>query len=188
MNKKTLSLTIEQYKEIIEYMRSGFSGHKPNERIAACLVLEASLGLRISDILQLKLNDIVQDGGRYRLDIIEKKTSKKRTFTVPIAIYNYIELYCYKHKIKPDERIFPITERAVQKQLSIVCDYLDLHGISTHSFRKMFATKIYNNSDHNIVLVQTLLQHSSPSTTRRYIGISDKQTEEALEKHISLLM
>ena len=80
MNKKTLALTIEQYKEIIRYMRSGFSGHRPNERIAVCLVLEASLGLRISDILQLKHNDIVQDGRRYRLNIIEKKNRQEAYF------------------------------------------------------------------------------------------------------------
>lgn len=35
--------------------------------------------------------------------------------------------------------MFPITERAVQKQLHIVCDYLGYEGISTHSFRKWYA-------------------------------------------------
>ena len=105
-----------------------------------------------------------------------------------MAIYDYIELYCYKKKIQPDERIFPITERAVQKQLRIVCNYLDYKGISTHSFRKMFATEIYKDNNYNIVLVQKLLQHSSPTITQKYIGISDKQTEEALENHIALLI
>lgn len=188
MNIKTLALTTEQYKEIIKTIKEGFSGCRPNERIATCLILEASLGLRISDILQLRLIDIIKDGSRYRLDIIEKKTKKQRTFTVPEQIYNYIDLYCYKNNIKPDEIIFPIGERIVQKHLKKVCEYLGLQGISTHSFRKTFASEIYKNNDFNIVLVQKLLQHSSPSTTQRYIGIGDKQTEEALENHISLLL
>ena len=39
MNKKTTALTTEQYKEIIQTMREGFSGCRPNERIATALVL-----------------------------------------------------------------------------------------------------------------------------------------------------
>ena len=58
MNKKTKALTTEQYKEIIQAMKEGFSGCRPNERIATVLVLEGNLGLRISDILKLRLCDI----------------------------------------------------------------------------------------------------------------------------------
>ena len=59
MNKKTKTLTTEQYKEIIQTMKLGFTGCRPNERIATALVLEGNLGLRISDILKLRLCDIV---------------------------------------------------------------------------------------------------------------------------------
>ena len=86
----------------------------------------------------------------------------------------------------PHEQIFPITERAVQKQLKIVCDYLGYDNISTHSFRKMFASQIYQNNDYNIILVQQLLQHSTPAVTQKYIGISSKDIETALSNHICL--
>lgn len=76
MNKRTKALTTEQYKEIIQTMREGFCGCRPNERIATALVLEGNLGLRISDILSLRLSDIVRDGDRYRLEITEQKTKK----------------------------------------------------------------------------------------------------------------
>ena len=76
MNKKTTALTTEQYIEIITTMKEGFCGCRPNERIATTLVLEANLGLRISDILRLHLADIVRDGDRFRLDIVEQKTGK----------------------------------------------------------------------------------------------------------------
>ena len=198
MNKKTLALTKEQYKEIIDTMRKGFSGGRPNHRVATALVLEANLGIRISDIVPtkdkngnqlkgLRLCDIVKDGGRYRLDIIEKKTQKSRTFTVPTEIYNYIQQYCIDNELKRTDTIFPITERAVQKHLKAVCDYLGYDGISTHSFRKFFATNVYNDNDHNIALVQELLQHSSPVITQRYIGISRKELEVALQKNVNLL-
>ena len=91
MNKKTIALTIDQYNEIIDTMRNGFTGCRANSRIATALVLEANLGLRISDILKLRLKDIIKDGNRYRLDIIEQKTGKERNFTVPTEIYNYIK-------------------------------------------------------------------------------------------------
>ena len=86
MNKKTVALTEEQYREIISTIRNGFvcsDGHivKPNSRIATALSLEANLGLRISDILQLRLFVIVRDGDRYRLDIVEQKTKKKRGYS-----------------------------------------------------------------------------------------------------------
>ena len=197
-NKKTLALTKEQYTEIIETIRSGFLGSRPNHKIATALVLEANLGIRISDIVQtvnkdgtkregLKLKDIVKDGNRYRLNICEKKTGKSRNFTVPVEIYNYIKQYCVDNEIKSHEPIFPITERAVQKHLKLVCDYLGYEGIGTHSFRKFFATNIYLENNYNVILVQELLQHSDPKITQRYIGISSRDLEEALQKNINLL-
>lgn len=186
MNKSTVALTVEQYKEIIQTMKKGFTGCRPNERIATALMLEANLGLRISDILKLRLSDIVKDGERYRLSIVEQKTQKARNFTVPIALYQYIRCYCLDNDIAPDHIIFPVTARTVQKQLKIVCDYLDIKGISTHSFRKFYATEIYKNSNYNIALVQALLQHSSAAVTQRYIGIQQKEVEQAIENHLNL--
>ena len=86
MNRKTVALTADQYREIISTMRQGFTGCRPNDRIATALMLEANLGLRISDIVKLRLRDIVRDGERYRLSITEQKTGKARTFTVPLAV------------------------------------------------------------------------------------------------------
>lgn len=190
MNKKTRALTDEQYINIIRTLQNGFvrrSGNvfKPNKRVAAILVIEANLGLRISDVLRLRLYEIVRDGNRYRLDIIEQKTKKKRTFTVPIEIYSYIQEYALENNINPKARLFPLSERTVQHQLKEVCDYLGYRGIGTHSFRKYFATDVYVNNNYNIELVRTLLQHSSVVTTQRYIGIQSEQVENALQKHVN---
>ena len=108
MNKKTKALTTEQYKEIIQTMKEGFCGCRPNERIATILVLEGNLGLRISDILNLRLCDIVRDGDRFRLEVVEQKTGKRRIFTVPLVIQQYIENYCLRNGIQKTETIFPI--------------------------------------------------------------------------------
>ncbi len=148
MNKKTIALSEEQYVQIINAIRNGFvcaDGHmvKPNNRIATILTLEANLGMRISDILHLRLSDIIRDGERYRLNIIEKKTQKKREFTVPLEIYVYIQNYALESNINPAAKLFDISERTVQNHLQLVCDYLGFQNISTHSFRKYFATSIY---------------------------------------------
>ena len=105
-NKKSLALTKEQYENIIGAMRMGGNTFRANDRIAAALVLEANLGLRIGDILKLRLQDIVLDGARYRLDIVEEKTQKKRVFTVPQPIYQYLRVYCMDHGIASGEVIF----------------------------------------------------------------------------------
>lgn len=186
-NKTTVTLTVEQYQELIHTMLIGGAGFRPNHRIATALVLEANLGLRIEDILQLHLSDIIRDGSRYRLDIVEKKTGKKRTFTVPYQVRQYIEDYCQAAGLTATDQLFPITERAVQKYLQKVANYLGYERIGTHSFRKYYATDIYRLNGNDIVLVQELLQHSSTATTRRYIGISADRIEQAIQSHINLI-
>lgn len=187
MNKKTTALTTEQYKAIITTMKEGSGFFRPNERVATALVLEGNLGLRISDIVKLRPCDIVNDGGRFRLSIVEQKTGKQRVFTVPLVIQQYIENYCLRNGIKHSELIFPITTREVQKVLARVRDYLGYEGISTHSFRKWYATEIYKNNGYDIALVQRLLQHSSAAVTQRYIGIEPQRIEKAIEGHAELI-
>ena len=123
MNIRTTALTTEQYREIITTMKEGGAGFRPNERIATALVLEGNLGLRISDIVRLCLADIVSDGGRYRLAVTEQKTGKQRVFTVPLVIYQYIENFCLRNGIGRNELVFPLTTRAIHKQLALVCDF-----------------------------------------------------------------
>ena len=103
-----------------------------------------------------------------------------------MALYQFIRCYCIDHSIPNDAVIFPVTERAVQKQLKLVCDYLGLKGIGTHSFRKYYATEIYRNNGYNIALVQQLLQHSSAAVTQRYIGMQPREVEQAIENHLKL--
>lgn len=191
MNKRTITLTDQQYIDIITAIRTGFfhagREYKPNDRIAAALTLEANLGLRISDILHLHFCDIIKDGERYRLNITEIKTGKERGFTVPVEIREFIDQYRINYHITEKQRLFDLSERQIQKHLRAVCDHLGFTGISTHSFRKYFATQIYINNGYNIELVRQLLQHSSTAVTQKYIGIQQKEVEAALQNHIKLL-
>ena len=190
-NKKTKPLTEEQYREIITTIRTGGINFRPNDKIATALTLEAALGLRISDILQLKLSDIKRSGDRYHLDIVEQKTGKSRVFTVPARHYLYMKDYCDRNGIEDNEEMFPkLSDRGVHKYLAKVCDYLgdEYEDVSTHSFRKFYATNVYTQNGYDIVLVQKLLQHSSPAITQRYIGIESAKVEAAIENHLTELL
>lgn len=189
-NVKTVAISKDEYIKITQTISNGFNyqdvQHKPNQKIATILTIQANLGLRIGDILNLKLSSFLRDGDRYRLDITEQKTGKVREFTVPLEVYNFIKMYSLEQGISPKAKLFSITERSVQRHLKKVCDYLGYSRVSTHSFRKFFATQIYINNNHDIMLVKQLLQHAYVSTTQRYIGIQTEQVESALANHLCI--
>lgn len=190
-NYKTRAITKSEFNLIIDTIRSGFTtatGERaePSPKVAMVLILQANIGLRIGDIVKLRLSDIVFEGGRYHLDIIEEKTKKARTFTVPNQVYTYLQSYALEQGISPKSRLFPIAVRTVQYHLNRACDYLGLVGVSTHSFRKYFAVSIYTENDFNVELVRTLLQHSSVAVTQHYLSVEPKLVEQALQKHIVL--
>ena len=181
--RTTVALTDEQYKALVQLIRDGTPNKRirPNHRVAMALVLEANLGIRVSDIVRLRLSDILLDGENYRLNITEQKTGKRREFFVDPRLVFYMQSYCIDHGIDRDERIIAITTRQVQRVLHNAAEYLGYERISTHSFRKFFATKAYESSNYNLVLVQSLLQHSSAAVTQRYVHASSKEMLEALE-------
>lgn len=73
MNKKCVALTNEEYERVIDLLRNGFvyKEHmiRPNGRIATIAILETTLGLRLGDVLKLRLSSFVRDGGNWKLDI-----------------------------------------------------------------------------------------------------------------------
>lgn len=194
-NKRTVALTETEYRESIDLLRTGFELNgkivKPNPRIATIAVLQASLGLRLGDILHLTVNSIVQDGeNRFRLDINEEKTGKYRTFSVPTEIYTYIVKYALDNDISKSQRLFEISKRQISRHLNKVFKKmkLDIEKYGSHSYRKMFATQAYIDGDYDIELVRVLLQHSNVAITQNYLSISSKKIEAALEKTVKNLI
>lgn len=180
--------TNDEFKEIITTLRNGFTDndgirHKPNDQVADILVLEANLGCRIGDITSLRHDNFICDNGIWKINIIEEKTNKKRTFIVPKKVKAFIDKLNYGK----DGRIFKINEAAVWKQMRAVTDMLGLDNISSHSIRKMVANQIYDNTGHDIEAVSEFLQHSNISTTRTYIRRSDKQLEKAINNVVTIL-
>jgi len=186
MNKKSVALTKSEYEKAVKLLREGFNFngvvHKPNNQIATIVVLEATLGLRVGDILKLKLDSFVRDGNRYRLNIIEEKTKKARVFTVPDVVYTFIQDYAISIGASRDKKLFNITERQIDRFLLFVFGAMDLDtkNYSSHAFRKYFSMSVYENNNYNIELVRVLLQHSSIEITKRYLSVGTKEIESAL--------
>lgn len=186
--KETRTITEAEYTEIIKTMREGRPGFfKPNRRAAMALVLEANLGIRISDIVRLRLCDIIRDGDGWRLSIVEQKTGKARWFTVPDPVRAYIVDYCYQYGISNTEPIVQIKRRSVQDALKKVTDFLEMERVGTHSFRKFFATRIYEASGHDTELVREILQHGSLETTQRYLRVTSERIDAALHDNVVLM-
>ena len=87
--------------------------------------------------------------------------------------------YALEKNLSKDNNLFNISVRAVQKQLKIVTEHLGLSNISTHSFRKLYATLQYEKNNNNLELVKELLNHSSIATTQRYIRVSQQAINKA---------
>lgn len=188
--KTTVACTHEQYETLISTIFEGIgTAILPNPRIATALEIQANTGLRIGDIVSLRMSCIIKDGNRYRFNMFEEKTGKKRTFIIPPAVYGFLREYVDKFGIGEDDVIFSVTERQVQKHLKKVCDYLghEYVYVSTHSFRKYFGTEIYYANGCDLELVRRLYQHSSAAVTARYLGISDKKIDDALQNHVRLV-
>ena len=187
----TTSIKDSQYKEMIEIIREGYTDfdgvtHRPNMQLATILILEANLGCRIGDIISMTTDSIIDDGGIFKLNIIEQKTGKKRNFIVPKPVKVFIDNYIREANIYRGP-LFDIKAPAVWKQLRAVTAYMGLDNISTHSFRKMAACNLYEATGHDIEAVCEFLNHSSTKITREYIKRSDAQLESAIEKCVNII-
>jgi integrase len=189
MNKTTRPFSEEEFEKILFTLKNGYvqkiDGKKfvrrPNQRAAFALWLEGNLGIRISDVCKLRLKDFYKRNEKeWYILIVEKKTGKRREFYCPC--YEEILDFCLTNNIKREEKIINCTPRNIQKQLKQVCDYLRIEDYGTHSCRKRFANLIYQNptTQHDLVLLQSILQHSNINTTRRYVSCSTEQVKSAL--------
>ena len=61
-----------------------------------------------------------------------------------------MENNCLCNGVDRNTLMFPLSTRAIQKQLALVCEYLCYEGISTHSSRKWYATEIYRTLLHEM--------------------------------------
>ena len=154
------------------------------------------LGVRVSDLLQLRWEDLLSD----EFVIYEQKTGKKRTLRVGASLLKHAKR-CRKALGNPslDSYVFvraggtrPISRQAVDlmmKKVKVKYKVKSAKVFSSHSLRKTFGRRIWlqecdkGRGDQALLLLCDVLGHSSITITKRYLGI---RQEEILSVYDSL--
>lgn len=148
-------------------------------------------GLRISDLLKLKVEDVRELGVGETVRIREKKTGKSNVLMINGEVYRVLSQYLSESGLRDTDYLFqsrkgknkPLTRQYVHqlmKQWTI-----GIKGnFGTHSLRKTFGwvqRKVFNVSWE--VLCKRF-GHSHPGITMRYLGISDEEVSSILMNEI----
>jgi integrase len=179
----TTSMEWDQFKSLISKLeRDG------EYKFCLLVAIGVFTGLRISDLLQLKFNQFI---GTDFLNIIEKKTKKDRKIKINSDLKEMVERIKLKMNVTDDQQyIFvnkygtkPIDKSYVNVKLKELLNKYDIHlegNVSSHMFRKTLgnrALKLNNYSNESMVLLMELFNHSSPTTTKRYLGVRDSEIQ-----------
>jgi integrase len=154
------------------------------ERDYILFLIGINTGLRVGDLLKLKVSDVKR---KKKIVIQEGKTKKPRTINLT-NIYDEIQEYI---KTVDSKWLFPsrkgdkpITPTQAYRQLNKAAEMVDItEGIGTHTMRKTFGYWFYKQTK-DVAKLQAILNHSHPSITLRYIGITEEEIEKDLESFV----
>jgi integrase len=160
-----------------------------NERDYILFMVGINTGLRISDILPLRVGDV---RGTH-IDLKEKKTRKQSSIKIRRslreALDDYIRgksdteyLFASRSKKRSTGKINePIDSSMAYKIVRHAAERFGLFEIGTHSLRKTFGYHFYQQ-EKDIALLMDTFNHSEQSITLRYIGIKQDTLDEALDR------
>ena len=143
-------------------------------------------GLRISDILPLKVEDIYNKNAQFKeyLILTEKKTNKEKKIKLNNAIRKTLDSYVAGQKLKESDYLFHsrkgghIGRVQAYRVLKEGAEALNIENFGTHSLRKTWGYWTYKMSKYNIGLIMDTFNHSSQAITLRYIGVTQDQKDE----------
>lgn len=154
---------------------------KTNERNYILFLMGIYTGLRVSDILKFRIRDLK---GKHEIKIREKKTNKYKSLPINPVLKKALENYFINKD--PDDFIIkskkgynrPITRQMAYVILDNLGKQFGIDSLGTHSMRKTFGYHYYKKTK-DVALLQIIFNHSSPSTTLRYIGIIQDDINKA---------
>lgn len=140
-----------------------------------------SAGLRVSEVVRLKVNDI--DSKRMLIHIRQAKGRKDRYTLLSHAALKVLRKYAIIEK--PKDWLFPggnegefLTERSVQKIFKKACTQAKIaKEVSVHVLRHSFATHLLEGGT-DLRYIQELLGHQSTKTTEIYTHVSKHQLNQ----------
>ena len=143
------------------------------------------IGIRISDILNIKVKDIKN---KDNLTLREIKTKKEKLMPIPSHLKREINTYIEDMDLKDNDYIFksrkkkikPISRVQAYNILKKIANKYKLENIGTHTLRKTFGYHFYKKTQ-DVALLMTIFNHSDPSITLRYIGIEQDNVNKSLK-------
>jgi len=170
--------------------------HKPLHSLL--LNLSVDLMLRASDLLKMRVGDVISETGVVK-DVVKVKQQKTGKTTIDIPLSDNSKRVIQEHLLgkQAEDFIFvgnksnytkkPITTQQYQRIIKSWCRMIgmeDVSNISSHSMRKTKATYLYNKTK-NVEAVRRLLGQSSVTAVSRYLGVKDSDATE-LAKSINI--
>lgn len=178
-------LTIEEIENLLDIkLNTPF-----DYRNKAMLELMYSSGLRVSELVDLKLNNIDLDNGYVRC---LGKGKKERIIPIGEIAIEYLKKYIneYRNSMKKDyytENVFlnnhgkNITRQGFFLIIKNIAKEKNIDkNITPHMLRHSFATHLLNNGA-NLRTIQEMLGHSSITTTQIYTNVSNDIIKENYE-------
>lgn len=176
------------YEDLEKVLNWFYERKQYHHWITACIMV--ALGRRVGDTCKLKWSDFYKKDGSYRERLTQLKEEKTGKIVAPV-INAYakakLEEYCRIIGIDPmehyTEKIINQKPSALRKMLreKVLVDVGITYPASTHSFRKYYANTIYKlhpQDSDNLMIVQSMLGHSSPEITKMYIGEIDRKIDK----------
>lgn len=161
--------------------------HVENEQDSIMIALTFEAGLRIGELVKLRIDDISGDAvhvrGKGDIDRVVYITDKLAT-----TIHHFIE----KEHRRPHARLLNnvykgygdnITEKTARLRMQRA--FLELTGekMTPHKLRHSFAFNLLE-SGCDIVTIKTLLGHSDINTTMIYLRLTNKYVKNEYKKHV----
>jgi len=150
-------------------------------------------GLRIGDLLSLKLGDVKDSRGGLKddLDITEQKTGKTRKVFFNKQIKDALNHYLKKTDIfdldrylftnEKSKRNRPITRVRAYQLINEWCREVGIrHKVGGHTLRKTFGYHL-RMQGISIEQISSLLNHQNIKVTFRYIGISQDEDRQVIK-------
>ena len=151
-------------------------------------------GLRVSEICDLKIGDLLISQGNSSIIVRSGKGNKKRGVSIGEDLRSHLERYIrWKEKrgqptgdddllfLSPSGKSDKLSRQAVYHAFKRWAKRTDLpERFSIHSCRHTYASMLYKSSDYNLRLVQSQLGHSSIQTTQVYADVLNEDAEKAV--------
>ncbi len=160
-----------------------------NPRDKLLFVMGVNSGLRVQDLLALRVHQVRGLKLGDRIPIQEKKTGKPNVLIANKEIVAALEEYLTLSQHEDQHFLFksrktansPLTTLTVTKKVKAWADAINLKGnFGAHTLRKTWAYHQRKTFGVSWEVLAKRLNHSSPSVTRRYLGIQDEEVEQVL--------